>query len=109
MKRRFTKYPSGYVKASAFLPLGDAEAVTHDAMTYLDQGKKVYIDYGALNDVITGYVVDSGDRGSWRRDYDTVYFTTDGGADYFGTKVNLYDYDYVDCDDFEGSLFIHVG
>ena len=40
---------------------------------------------------------------------DFIYFTTAGGADCFGTKVNLYDYDYVDCEDFEGSLFIHVG
>ena len=107
MARKFTKYPSKYVKASVCLPFGTAYDITKYAMDYLDRGKKVYIDAGALNDVITGYVVEPGyDRG-WTKDYDTVYLTSELG--YFGKKINLGEMYKVDCEEYDGNLFIHVG
>ena len=106
MAKRFTKYPKGYIKASIFLPLGEASNITKYAMDYLDRGKKVYIESGALNDVITAYTVNQGyDRG-WTRDYDEVLFTSEGG--YFGNPIDLSAFSYVDCEEFDGNLFIQV-
>ena len=106
MKRTFTKYPSGYVKASVFLPFGDANNITKYAMDDLDKGKPVYLESGALNDVIIGYVIEQGADRGWTKDYDTVYFTTELGL--FGERVNLNDFSNVDYEEFDGKLFIQV-
>lgn len=80
MKRTFTKYPKHTITASAFLPLGEVYNIINYAMDYLDQGKKVYIESGALNDLITGYVINPGADRGWTKDYDEVLFTSDGGT-----------------------------
>lgn len=97
-----------YIKsnATAFLPYGDASAVAQDAMHYLDMGKRVYIESGALNDVITGYTIEKGNDRGWSRDYDRVLFTTEGG--YFGDPVDLSEFDTVDCEYYQKNLFIQV-
>ena len=105
-KRRFTKYPKHSIRASTFLPFGEAYDIAKYAMDYLDRGKKVYIESGALNDVITGYSINPGyDRG-WTKDYDEVLFTSDGG--YFGNPIDLSEFSDVSCEEFDGNLFIQV-
>ena len=106
MARHFTKYPSGYVKASIFLPLGDVSDIAKYAMDYLDRGKKVYIESGSLNDVIMGYTINQGEDRGWTKDYDQVLFTSEGS--YFGNPIDLSAFSYVDCEEFDGNLFIHV-
>lgn len=106
MKRTFTKYPEHTITASTFLPLGEVYNIIKYAMDYLDQGKKVYIESGALNDLITGYVINPGADRGWTRDYDEVLFTSDGG--YFGNPIDLTQYSEVDCEEFDGNLFIQV-
>lgn len=105
-KKTFTKYPKNTITASVFLPLGEVYNITKYAMDYLDRGKKVYIESGALNDVITSYTVNQGYDNGWTKDYDEVLFTSDEG--YFGKPIDLTQFSEVDCEEFDGNLFIQV-
>lgn len=70
----------------------------------LKEGKKVYIEYGALNDVITGYK--KGEK--YGDDFwdDGIRFTTEGK--YFGEDVSLYAFSDVHCEEFNGALFVQI-
>lgn len=74
--------------------------IEQDIVSYLDRGAKVYIESGAANDEIISY----SDPYGYGKE---LVFTTTGTI--FPKQLCLYDYTYVDCDDFEGSLFVQVG
>jgi hypothetical protein len=76
------------------------EGIEDEIIRYLDSSKKVYIESGAANDRILSY----SDPYGYGRE---IVFTTTGSI--FPKQVCLFDYSYVDCEDFEGNLFVQVG
>lgn len=80
-----------YIKASNN---NSTKYVIHDVMKALDsKTKKVYIEYGSLVDRLMGYtLIKSNDPVG----EDTVIFNTTNATTYFGSKVDLTVFDYVD-------------
>lgn len=68
---------------------------------YLNRGAEVYIESGAANDQILSYSEDLLGDGK------ELLFTTTGTI--FPKQISLYDFSYVDCEDYEGALFVEVG
>lgn len=94
-----------YIKASSDNLL--TECVVRDIITALDSGRKVYIEDGSINDRIIGYeLTEPSTVGNLP--YDNAIFKVTGATDYFGTKVNLYDFREVDTEEFRGDLFVKV-
>lgn len=90
-----------YIKSSVNLPYKIKYEV-QDIMDALDKGRKVYIEYGSLNDVLTGYtLLKSKDPVG----YDTVIFNATGATQYFGNKVDLSVFGKVDYTE-EGNIMI---
>ena len=90
-----------YIKSSANLPYKIKYEV-QDIMNAIDEGRKVYIEYGSLNDVLTSYtLIKSKDPVG----YDTVIFNTTNATTYFGSKVDLTAFDKVDYAE-EGNVMI---
>lgn len=74
--------------------------IEQDIIRYLDSGAKVYIESGAANDEIISY----SDPYGYGKE---LVLTTTGTI--FPKQLCLYDYTYVDSEDFEGNLFVQVG
>lgn len=78
--------------------------VQEDIINYLNNGKKVYIESGCLNDEITGF--EQGEKMTdefW--DNGVSFFTS---ASVFSARISLYSFDSVDCEDVNGCLFVQV-
>lgn len=77
------------------------EIIENEIIEYLDNGKKVFIENGCLNDNIISYSVNN--QFSERE----VTFTT--SACVFPLYVNLMgSYFNIDTEDFKGNLFVKV-
>ena len=77
------------------------EDIEDEIISYLDRGKKVFIESGCLNDNITSYSVNKEFK---ERE---VIFTT--SACVFSQQINLMEnFDCIDTEDYEGSLFVKV-
>ena len=74
--------------------------IEQDIISYLNRGAEVYIESGAANDQILSY----SDPYGYGKE---LVFTTTGTI--FPKQLCLYDYTYVDSEEFEGSLFVQVG
>ena len=84
------------------------DVIEAEIMSYLDAGKKVYIESGAANDEICSYHVEKREiymHGSVFEDK-TVTFQT--SACIFPPSISLHNYSNVDCEDFKGALFVSV-
>lgn len=89
---------------SLFLPY-PIEYDIEEIIKYLDEGKKVFIENGSLNDQILDYSIS---KGASRLDYDTVLFYTTGATQYFGDTVDLTTFDHVYCDEYKDCLCVEV-
>lgn len=77
------------------------EDIENEIISYLDRGKKVIIESGSLNDNIISYCVNKEFK---ERE---VIFTT--SACVFPQQINLMgNFDCIDTEDYEGSLFVKV-
>ena len=93
-----------YIKSSINLPYKIKYEV-EDIMKALDAKRKVYIEYGSLVDVLTGYtVIKSKDPVG----EDTVVFNTTNATQYFGSKVDLSAFDKVDYTEEGNTMFVEV-
>lgn len=83
------------------------EIIENEIISYLDSGKKVYIESGAANDSILSYRTESYKRYSWQ-DYEEkeIFFTT--SACIFPKEIQLENYSNCDCEDYKGNLFVKV-
>ena len=82
----------------------EVQSIENEIMAFLNKRpteKSVIIESGAVNDVITGFEV-SGDNITERE----VIFTTT--ACVFPEKINLQDYEGVELEKYNGSLFVSV-
>ena len=83
------------------------ECIEKDIIDYLDQGKKVFIENGCLNDSIIGYEIKTHKTYSWQEYEEKEYvFTT--SASVFPETIKLSDYEDYDCEVFQGNLFVSV-
>ncbi len=83
------------------------ETIEKEIISYLEAGKKAYIESGVANDRITAYRTESYKRYSWM-DYEEkeIYFQT--SACIFPKEIQLENYSDCDCEDYNGNLFVKV-
>jgi hypothetical protein len=74
------------------------ESTEREIMEYLDAGKKVFIESGALVDSVLGYCAKENEEG--------VRFITT--ASVFQKMIQLDSYSSVETEEFGGNLFVHV-
>ena len=72
--------------------------IENEIISYLNDGKKVYLESGSINDEILSYEPSFDD--------DDMIFTT--SACVFPKKIVLSCWDNVDSEDFKGNLFVSV-
>lgn len=85
----------------------DIESIENEIIERLDKGDKVYVESGAINDLIITYSIERYKKFAWQSYEDReVIFTTTAAT--FPKHLQLQSYSNIYTEEFEGTLFVHI-